>query len=46
MSIEKSNDNVINNQDKETNILEDETPITIYNTWDELDLNPDLLRSI
>jgi len=46
MSIENTNDTVINTQDGETNILEDETPITIYNTWDELDLNPDLLRSI
>jgi translation initiation factor 4A len=46
MSIENTNDTVINTQDGETNILENETPITIYNTWDELDLNPDLLRSI
>ena len=46
MSIENTNDTIINTQDGETNILEDETPITIYNTWDELDLNPDLLRSI
>ena len=46
MSIENTNDTVINTQDGETNILENETPITIYNTWDELDLNSDLLRSI
>ena len=46
MSIENTNDTIINTQDGETNILENETPITIYNTWDELDLNPDLLRSI
>ena len=46
MSIENTTDTVINTQDEETNVLENETPITIYNTWDELDLNPDLLRSI
>lgn len=42
MSIEKTNDVVVG----EKNITENETPITIYNTWDDLDLNPDLLRSI
>jgi len=26
--------------------LENETPILIFNTWDELELNPDLLRGI
>ena len=52
------NDKIINNKDiienndiveKDTDANTDsntETPIVIYNTWDELDLKPELLRSI
>ena len=50
MSIENTNDIVINNtviNNKDGDLdLETESEIRIYNTWDELDLNPDLLRSI
>ena len=50
MSIENTNDIVINNtviNNKDGDLdLEKESEIRIYNTWDELDLNPDLLRSI
>jgi len=50
MSIENTNDTVINNtviNNKDGNLdLDLEKEIRIYNTWDELDLNPDLLRSI
>jgi translation initiation factor 4A len=55
MSIENTNDIVINNtvinntviNNKDDDLdLEKESEIRIYNTWDELDLNPDLLRSI
>ena len=47
MSIENTNDIVINNtviNNKDGDLdLEKESEIRIYNTWDELDLNPDLL---
>ena len=55
MSIENTNDIVINNTVINNTVinnkgddldLEKESEIRIYNTWDELDLNPDLLRSI
>ena len=50
MSIENTNDIVINNtviNNKSGDLVtEKESEIRIYNTWDELDLNPDLLRSI
>ena len=50
MSIENTNDIVINNtviNNKDGVLdLDLEKDIRIYNTWDELDLNPDLLRSI
>ena len=50
MSIENTNDIVINNtviNNKDGDLVkESESEIRIYNTWDELDLNPDLLRSI
>lgn len=50
MSIENTNDIVINNtvinNKGDVLDLEKESEIRIYNTWDELDLNPDLLRSI
>ena len=39
------NNTVINNKGDDLD-LEKESEIRIYNTWDELDLNPDLLRSI
>jgi len=45
MSLENNNDSDSNKQD-ENNILETETPIKIFTSWDELDLNPDLLRGI
>jgi len=48
MSIENTNDIVINNTviNNKDGDLDLEKDIRIYNTWDELDLNPDLLRSI
>ena len=46
MSVEKTNDKLINNQDDESPILDNEIPITIYNSWDDMELNPLLLRSI
>jgi superfamily II DNA/RNA helicase len=46
MSVELNTDKTINNQDDNTSNLEHETPILIFNTWDELELNPDLLRGI
>ena len=46
MSVELNTDKTINNQDDNTPVLENETPILIFNTWDELELNPDLLRGI
>ena len=46
MSVEKTNDKLINKQDDESPILDNETPITIYNSWDDMELNPLLLRSI
>jgi|694.fasta_scaffold11288_13 superfamily II DNA/RNA helicase len=51
MSLENNNDRDSNKQDA-NNILETETeietetPIKIFTSWDELDLNPDLLRGI
>jgi superfamily II DNA/RNA helicase len=44
MSVEKNNNKY--NQDDNLKILENETPIKIYNSWDDLDLSPDLLRGI
>lgn len=50
MSVENNNDSDGNKQDENTNILETETetetPIKIFTSWDELELNPDLLRGI
>lgn len=46
MSVELNTDTTVNNPDDNTNILEQETPVQIFNTWDELDLNADLLRGI
>jgi translation initiation factor 4A len=46
MSVELNTDKTNNDQDDNTSILENETPILIFNTWDELELNPDLLRGI
>jgi len=43
MSVELNNDTNIINQVEN---LEQETPVQIFNTWDELDLRPDLLRGI
>ena len=42
MSLEINNKSTIIN----TNITEQETPIQIFNTWDEFELNPDILRGI
>lgn len=36
----------IHYNDQEHNILENDTPVTTYNTWDEMNLNPELLRGI
>jgi superfamily II DNA/RNA helicase len=46
MSVEKNNKEDITNPDDNSIVQEKETPITIFNTWDELDLKPDLLRGI
>jgi translation initiation factor 4A len=47
MSFSNLNDNIFYTQDKVTPILEEEeTDLKIYNTWDDLDLEPDLLRGI
>jgi len=46
MSVENTNDLAINNQDSNNNILDSETPIRIYTSWDDLELNPELLRGI
>ena len=42
MSVEINNETTINNPP----IIEQETPIQIFNTWDELELHPDILRGI
>jgi translation initiation factor 4A len=53
MSVEKTNDTIFNNQGVDTPILvnetpnsENETPIRVYTSWDDMGLNPLLLRSI
>ena len=46
MSVELNTDNTINNKDGDSNVLEQETPVQIFTTWDEFELNPDLLRGI
>lgn len=45
MSVELNPETTINNQDNNV-VLEPEIPIQIFNTWDELELNNDLLRGI
>ena len=45
MSLENNKESS-NNQDEITNVFEHDTPVQIFNTWDELDLNADLLRGI
>ena len=46
MSVELNSENTINNSDDNNIVLEQETPIKVFTTWDELDLNNDLLRGI
>jgi translation initiation factor 4A len=46
MSVENPSDNLINKQDDESPILDSEITIKIYNSWDDMELNPLLLRSI
>lgn len=46
MSVELNTDTTINTPDEDSNVLEQETPVKIFNTWDEFELNPDLLRGI
>jgi len=46
MSVELNTDTAINSQDDNTPVLEQEIPVKIFTTWDELELNPDLLRGI
>jgi len=46
MSVERNNKNDITIPDDNSIIPEKETQITIFNTWDELELIPDLLRGI
>lgn len=43
MSVELNTDTTINTPDEN---LEQDTPVQIFTTWDELELNPDLLRGI
>lgn len=45
MSIEKNNDTLKNEQENNI-ILENDSPIITYNSWDELNLEPELLRGI
>lgn len=44
MSVEMNNETTSSNIND--NIIEPDIPIQIFNSWDELDLNPDLLRGI
>jgi len=46
MSVELNPETTINNQDDNNVVLEQETPIRVFTTWDELELNNDLLRGI
>lgn len=47
MSFSRMNDNIFyTNPDTPIPVLEEETNLKIYNTWDDLDLKPDLLRGI
>jgi len=46
MSVKLNTETTINNQDDHNVILEHETPIKVFSTWDELELNNDLLRGI
>jgi superfamily II DNA/RNA helicase len=49
LNTENNLDNLDNqepNNSGDNNILGGETPVHIFNTWDELDLNPNLLRGI
>ena len=46
MSLENSKETSNKNQDEIINVIDQETPVKIFNSWDELDLNPDLLRGI
>jgi superfamily II DNA/RNA helicase len=46
MSVELNTETTINNQEDSNIVLEQDTPIQIFNTWDELELNKDLLRGI
>ena len=41
-----SGENIENNNKNADINLENETPLRIFNTWDELDIHPDLLRGI
>jgi translation initiation factor 4A len=46
MSLENSKETSNKNQDEIINVIDQDTPLKIFNSWDELDLNPDLLRGI
>jgi len=47
MSVELNTDDTnINNQNEYSPVLEQETSVKIFNTWDEFELNPELLRGI
>ena len=45
MSVELNNETTINKDDSPA-VLEQENPVKIFTSWDELDLNNDLLRGI
>ena len=44
MSVELNTDTTINNRDDNNSVLEQDTPVQIFNTWDELNLNPDIIN--
>jgi superfamily II DNA/RNA helicase len=46
MSTELNRESTINNKEDSNIVLENEIPLKIFNTWDELELNNDLLRGI
>ena len=46
MSVEINNETTTSNLNNNSDNLEQETPVLVFNSWDELELNPDLLRGI
>ena len=46
MSVEINNETTTTNLNNNSENLEQETQVLVFNSWDELELNPDLLRGI